>query len=408
MQKYPFIPFKRALLNPSARGGLAGKALTSNVYSRVPSGGKTSAAVALILLLGLVSLLADTVYEGGRSVSGPLLEALSAPAIAAGTVAAGEALAYAARPLGGLLASMLGPRGPWAVTFLGYAITATAIPLLALAPTWREATLLYLAERLGKGLRAPARDSIIAGARGSLGAGKAFAIHEALDQVGAVAGPLIVAWLLTALGWRGLLALAVPGALSLAALLAAYFYASMRGLEPVSRGKRPDLRGVALLGFAGAALLAPWPVLSYHYAQVGAEAVAVFYAVAMAVDAGAAIASGLLVDRLGLKGLAPYPLLAAAATAMLALPPTREALLLAALLWGMAMGFLEAGFKAGVALLEGGSPRAYGVFGLSVGLGSGAAGLALSRAMGEPLLVASYIALTALLLAYSLMRSRHS
>ena len=358
-----------------------------------------------MILLGLVSLLADTVYEGGRSVSGPLLEALGAPALAAGAVAAGEALAYAARPLGGALASALGPRGPWAVTFLGYGITAVAIPLLALAPTWREATLLYLAERLGKGLRAPARDSIIAGVRGEIGAGKAFALHEALDQLGAVAGPLIVAALVASAGWRGLLALAIPGALSLAALLAAYAYASRAGLGPVARRGGAPLGGVALLGFAAAALLAPWPLISYYHASAGPELVAALYAAAMAVDAVAAIASGVLIDRLGVRGLAAYPFLAAAATATLALPAARETLVAAAILWGAATGFLEAGFKAGVAILEGGSPRAYGVFGLSVGLGSGLAGLALSRAMGEPLLVAGYLAIALALLALSMARA---
>ncbi len=359
-----------------------------------------------MLLLGLVSLLADTVYEGGRSVSGPLLEALGAPAIAAGAVAAGEALAYAARPLGGALASALGPRGPWAVAFLGYCMTAVAIPLLALAPTWREATLLYLAERLGKGLRAPARDSIIAGVRGELGAGKAFALHEALDQVGAVAGPLLVALLIASTGWQGLLALAVPGALSLAALLAAYGYASSRGLQPAAKGGGAPITSVALLGFTAAALLAPWPVISYHHAEAGPELVATLYAAAMAVDAGAAIASGILVDRLGVKGLAPYPLLAAAATATLALQPTRETLLAAALLWGAATGFLEAGFKAGVAILEGGSPKAYGAFGLSIGLGTGLAGLILAEAAGNPALITFYIITATTLLITLTLKER--
>jgi len=380
--------------------------LTLKVYSRGPVKGKAGAAAAVVALLGLTSLLADFVYEGGRSVSGPLLEALSAPAIAAGIVAAGEALAYAARPLGGVLAARLGPRGPWLVAFTGYALTAAAIPLLAFAPTWREATLLYLAERLGKGLRAPARDSIIAGARGSLGAGKAFALHEVLDQAGAVAGPLAVAALLANAGWRGLALLAVPGILSLAVFTAAYLYASRAGVEPASRGRPGGLGGAALLGFAAAALLAPWPVLSYYHAGAGAEKVAVIYAAAMAVDAVAAAASGLLVDRAGLRGLAPYPLLAAAATLSLALPPSTATLALAAALWGAATGFLEAGFKAGVAILEGGSPRGYGVFGLSVGLGSAAAGLILSRAMGDPLLTVAYIAVAGGLLAYSLRRLR--
>lgn len=199
--------------------------------------------------------------------------------------------------------------------------------------------------------------------------------------------------------------LAIPGALSLALLALAYLYSARAGFTPRLQSARGGLGGVALLGFASAALLAPWPVLSYYHAGSDPKAVAVFYAAAMAVDAGAAVASGVLVDRAGLRGLAAYPLLAAAATATLALPSSSSTLAIAALLWGAATGFLEAGFKAGVALLEGGSPRGYGVFGFSVGLGSAVAGLTLSRAMSSPLLVALYLVAVMAVLGLSLART---
>ena len=72
--------------------------------------------------------------------------------------------------------------------FLGYSLNLLAVPLLALAPSWPIAFMLVIVERVGKGLRVPARDAIIAEVSSSIGYGKGFAVHELLDQVGAVIG----------------------------------------------------------------------------------------------------------------------------------------------------------------------------------------------------------------------------
>jgi hypothetical protein len=66
-----------------------------------------------------------------------------------------------------------------------------SIPLLAYTERWEWAVLLLFLERVGKAIRSPARDTILSHAAHQVGRAWGFAVHEALDQVGAVIGPLI-------------------------------------------------------------------------------------------------------------------------------------------------------------------------------------------------------------------------
>src|SRR5207302_3874154 len=80
---------------------------------------------------------------------------------------------------------------------------------------------LYNGERFGKALRTPARDTMLAHASATLGRGYTFGLHEALDQLGAIAGPLAIAAFL-ALGGSlqmSFAMLAVPGVVALIVLV---------------------------------------------------------------------------------------------------------------------------------------------------------------------------------------------
>jgi hypothetical protein len=86
----------------------------------------------------------------------------------------------------------------WTLTLVGYAMTAICVPALALTPFLASAGLflacvLILAERTGKAVRSPAKTALLARAAGSVGLGRGLGVHKALDQLGAVAGPLLVA-----------------------------------------------------------------------------------------------------------------------------------------------------------------------------------------------------------------------
>ena len=79
------------------------------------------------------------------------------------------------------------------------------------------AATLILLERVGKAVRSPAKSALLARMAASTGRGRGFAVHKALDQVGAFAGPLLLAGVAAVTGvlWPGLALLAVPGAVSL-------------------------------------------------------------------------------------------------------------------------------------------------------------------------------------------------
>ncbi|WP_298629021.1 MFS transporter [uncultured Thermus sp.] len=346
-----------------------------------------NAAWRFVMAIGLVSLFADLTYEGGRSVSGAFLGALGASGALVGLVAGvGEFLGYLARLGSGGLADRF--RLHWPLLYLGYAVNLLSVPALALAQNVGGASLLLFLERLGKGLRTPSRDALLARAGEEVGFGKAFGIHETMDQLGAVLGPLLVALGVALGGYRmGFALLLLPALLALLVLLGA------RGLEPKAERKNPSqvLPPGFYLYLAYAALFAlglvHFQLLAFHLERSGAEPkqIPLFYALAMGADALLALLAGLAFDRMGLKSLLLAPLLALAAPALL-LEGGPGLWWAGSLLWGGALGLQESVMRAGVGRL-GGSAFAYGLFDTAFGLawliGSVAMGLLYDRSPAQ-------------------------
>lgn len=242
--------------------------------SRAPEDIARGAALRFVVLLGVVSLFADMTYEGARSITGPYLAALGARGAAVGFVAGlGELIGYALRLVSGYLADRTGRY--WAMTLLGYGLNLLAVPLLALAGRWECAAGPMIAERVGKAIRTPARDAMLSHATEEIGHGRGFGLHEALDQAGAVLGPLLVAAVLALWGgYRlGFAALLVPALLALGVLMATWrLYPRPRDLEasPESAGATDFPRGFWLY-LAGAALIAAgyadFPLIAYHFGR---------------------------------------------------------------------------------------------------------------------------------------------
>lgn len=350
-------------------------------------------ALNLILLLGLVSLLGDITYEGARSISGPYLALLGAGAGVVGLVAGlGEFFGYAFRTVAGYLADRL--RSYWLFTFLGYA-SLLAIPAMALTGHWLAAAGLLTVERLGKGLRTPARDTILSHATAHVGRGFGFGLHEAMDQVGAILGPLLFTVALVVDGERGyrlgFLLLLVPVTLTLLVLGSAW----RREPEPARlearavdrhpgsgwRSLPPVFWRYTVFSALAVAGLAQFPLIAYHlgHRQVVAELwIPLLYAVAMGVDGLVAIAAGLAYDRAGLASLLLVPILTAAA-AVLTFTTAVVPVVTGVVLWGIVMGLVETNMRAAVGDL---SPRdarglAYGVFNTVFGLSWLAGGAAM-------------------------------
>jgi hypothetical protein len=84
--------------------------------------------------------------------------------------------------------------GYWPITIGGYVLQMSVVPLLALAGNWQVAALLIILERVGKATRNPPRDAMLSHAAKEMGYGWGFGVHEALDQFGAMFGPLSSPW----------------------------------------------------------------------------------------------------------------------------------------------------------------------------------------------------------------------
>jgi MFS family permease len=371
--------------------------------ARARAGHNRLTPLRFILAFGLVSALGDVVYEGARSMVGPWLEHFGAGAALVGLITgAGEAVALVLRLPFGLLSDRTGR--PWPITIAGYAITMLAAPLLAAAWALWPAAVLAILERFGKAVRTPARDTMLAQASVDLGRGRAFALHEALDQTGALVGPLLVAAAIAGFGalrW-GFAVLALPAAFALAVLLvlraavpepAAYERAHVAAPTPTVSA-HPALprrywlyaayTAVNMTGFA------TWAVLAFHLEArhvVTTPAIAVMYAVAMGLGAVGALASGQLYDRAGLRGLVMVPVLTAAIP-FLSFSTTPAVVWAGAVVWGFGFGVHESTMRAAVADLV---PRhrrgaGYGVFtaiyGLAWLVGSTAIGVAYAHSVG--------------------------
>ena len=107
------------------------------------------------------------------------------------------------------------------LVLLGYGLSSVARPLIGLAPVWPVVVLIRFVDRIGKGVRAAPRDTLIAAVTPPERRGAAFGLHRAFDNAGAVLGPLLAAALvgLAGLSIRTVFVLAaVPAALSLLVL----------------------------------------------------------------------------------------------------------------------------------------------------------------------------------------------
>src|SRR5476651_855839 len=190
-------------------------------------------AFQFVILISLVSLFADMTYEGARSITGPFLGLLGANAAVVGFVAGfGEFVGYALRIVSGYLADRTGKY--WTITIIGYICNLLAVPLLALAGHWWIAAVLIILERTGKAIRVPPRDAMLSHAGQKMGMGWVFGLHEAIDQVGAMLGPLIVVFVLYRKGnyQESFAVLLIPALIALSILIfARWLYPQPQALE---------------------------------------------------------------------------------------------------------------------------------------------------------------------------------
>jgi predicted MFS family arabinose efflux permease len=349
-------------------------------------------------MVGVMSFFADLTYEGSRSIIGQYLGLFGAGALAIAVVTGfGELLGYGLRLFSGRGADRTGLY--WPITIGGYILQMSVVPLLALAGSWQVAALLIILERVGKAIRNPPRDAMLSHAAKQMGYGWGFGVHEALDQFGALFGPLLVALIIATSRHdykTAFAALAVPAAVMLSLLAVARLsYPRPQDLEAgPSHIHAEGLPRAFWIYLAGAALVAAgfadFPIMAYHFQRTGSVDAAltpVFYATAMAISGTGSLLFGRLFDRHGIGLLVPLTIVAAV-YAPLAFLGGFWASLVGVCLWGLGMGVHESIIPAAVAPMVSPDRRASayglftGVYGIAWFLGSTAIGALFSVSLG--------------------------
>jgi len=336
-------------------------------------------AMRFIVLLGFVSLFADVTYESARSLAGSYLAILGATGAAVGFAAgAGELLGYGLRFFSGLLSDKT--KKYWTITITGYVVNLLAVPLLALTNHWPLAVALMMAERIGKAIRTPARDAMLSCATSSVGRGWGFALHEAMDQIGAITGPVIVMIVLALKGsyHNAYAVLAIPAVLAIIILIVARInFPHPQKLEaetPVQGdGKLPKVFWFYLFAVAFiAAGFADYPLIAFHIKQKEIFAdkwIPLLYAGAMGIDGIAALIFGRWYDKVGMLSLATAVILSAF-FAIFAFASGAVLVIIGVALWGVGMGAQESIIRAVVADIVPTQKRGtgYGIFNAGYGI----------------------------------------
>jgi predicted MFS family arabinose efflux permease len=325
-----------------------------------------------ILAFGVVSFFADMAYEGMRSSTGPFLALLGASGTAVGIIAgAGELFGYLLRAVSGRFAEKTGAY--WPITLSGYLLQMAVIPLLGLCGNWQMAAVIIVLERTGKAIRNPTANFMMSRAGEHIGQGWAFGLQEAMDQAGALTGPLIVALVLALHGSyaHAFFWLAIPAALTVVSVFAVALRYPLAGhVAPPKSDFDATLPRTYWLYAASSALVAfgfaDFSLIAFHFKQVSLVSdatIPLLYAVAMGTSGASALLSGIAFDKYGF-GVFPVTVLAAALVTPLVFLGGHDMAIVGAALWGAALGAQNSILTAGVARIvsEHSRARAYGLF----------------------------------------------
>lgn len=342
-------------------------------------------AYLCILLLGAVSLAGDVVYEGTRGVLPDFLMFLGANlAIVSLVSGLSDFLSYVMRLMGGYFADKT--RAYWLFIFIGYGLIAT-LPLLGSIGIFglEAAIILVLLERIGKALRSPSRDAVLSIVSKGVGAGKAFGLHELLDQVGAIIGPSLVATLMFISGNNysfTFTLLFIPFLILLMILTYAHRKIELRAMaaEKWETDKRSPLEKrfyiYALAVLLNTMGLVPYSIILAKSSDIlkplGKQwIIPIMYMFIQAIDALAAPISGYAYDRFKTKILITPFLLSIIPSLLPFISRDLFLLWVAAAFFGFILGMHESIYRAAISDFTSIASRgtAYGIFNAVYGFG---------------------------------------
>lgn len=339
-----------------------------------------SSSLKFIILFGLVSLFADMTYEGARSVTGPYLAELGANAVIVGFVAGfGELLGYSLRLLSGYLVDKTSRY--WTVVGIGYILNLLTVPLLALSSHWQTVALLIIIERIGKGIRIPARDAMLSYSAQQLKRpGWAFGLHESFDRLGAMLGPLLMAFVLFLKGdYRfGFALLLIPALIALSILwVTSRIYPTPQSLELEStKAEAKGMDSTFWLYIIAASFLAAgyadFSLMAFHFVKkvvVGDTWIPIYYALAMGLSGIASFLFGHLYDRDGFRILIMVAIVTSFFAPLVFLGDNTFALI-GICLWSVGLGTHESLMRAVISTMIPQARRGsgYGIFNAAFGI----------------------------------------
>ncbi len=250
-------------------------------------------------------------------------------------------------------------RSYWILIFTGYLVNLAAIPMLAFVDYWQLALMLALIERFGKGIRTPARDIVLLEVTESIGRGRGLGLHELIDQIGAVIGPLTVAWILykSYSNYKSaFLILAVPAIIAIMFLTSSIItYPKIKIVEysKVAREKRLSNQFYMYLIFIILTSLGfmHWFLIAYYlkYSSVVPDMIIpILYMIAMISDAITAYPVGYLHDKFGLKVLTILPITIPILALLVMYSINVLMLIIASMIWGIIICIYEVNTKVAI------------------------------------------------------------
>lgn len=263
-----------------------------------------------VYAMGLVSLFTDLSTEMILGLL-PLfiVTNLGATRAALGTIeGSAELVSYSSRMVSGSLSDKIGKRK--ILIIIGYGLSTISKPFFSSTHGWFDAFAVRATDRVGKGIRTPPRDALIADSVPVKIAGKAFGFHRALDSIGAVVGPIVAFALLQVMDIRGVFLMSlIPGAISVLVLIFVVKEIAIKShvkktmlsnITGVLRNNRPFVLLLIISAiFAAGAFNYSFVLLKASDLGIAKNFVPLVYATINVTYILISIPSGLLADRIG-------------------------------------------------------------------------------------------------------------
>jgi MFS family permease len=341
-----------------------------------------ASSVRNLFALGFVSFFTDISSEMVFSLLPTFLLGLpgSSRAILGFIEGTAEALSYTLRAVSGIFSDKFRKRK--LVVLVGYSISNAVKPLFAIARAPLDVLVIRVSDRVGKAVRTPPRDVLLSESISEKRRGMAFGLHRALDQTGAIVGPVIAATAMLIIGltirdifWLSL----IPGAIAFLILL---FFVKERvgksvdefqllaGIKAVLKGNFSRLLIIVSI-FSLGAFNFSFVLLNAQEAGIADSFIPLVYAAVNVAHVAIAVPAGVLSDRIGKEKvmILGYSTFLSSVMLMLFLPVNGFNAFLVAAFYGAYFGIIETVQRALIPEYVDRNLRgtAYGIYYLIVG-----------------------------------------